>query len=237
MSRIKISSTLGIAADEILARKHNLWVGVSDSKWFHAEGNLEELILFSLEYTKDELLVWIPGRLYATNYLHLDRLSRAQAIRGGYAVEERFFSRITRLLSKRTREERSRVRMAGYDDCLTPAFVRRRSLLYREFSEEGEFYKRVVEIADGFLVARQRTVSKYRAEASALYLLQELPSFLAPLGTIDSSAMYQATVYPGFGKIDELASDLKEGECFPELTERLRIENPSGIVNVELEDP
>lgn len=235
MSSITITSTQGVSVDSVLQYKFNLWVGVSDSNWFHASHNLERLVQFALDYTRKEVLIWVPGRLYASNYFHLDKMSRAQALRKGYAEETKFRLRVEAWLDAHT-IERKRVRMVDYDHCLTSDFVYRRSILYRAFSQQGEFYQRMMEIAQDYLTARQRTASKHRVEASVVYLLEELPSFLAPLGMIDSDVVYQAGVYPGLGKLDILVNDLKEGKLFPDMTDMLRIEKPCGMVNVELED-
>ncbi|MFA6099847.1 MAG: tRNA-dependent cyclodipeptide synthase [Patescibacteria group bacterium] len=235
MTGIKINAVLGIPADEILTKQHNLWVGVSDSGWFLAPGHLEQIICWALEHTRQELLIWIPGRMYAVNTYHLDKISRARALREGYAIEDCFRARVETVFASRPSEERSHVQIAGYDDLLTPTMVRRRSILYRAFSEEGEFYSRVMEVVEDYLIARQRTVSKTRMEAVAMYQLQELPMFIAPVQTIDADTVYVAEIYPGLGKFDWLVRDLVEGRVFPDLTQKLQLTEQCGMVSVELE--
>lgn len=235
MSGIKINTVLGIPADEILTNRHNLWVGVSDSSWFLAPGHLEQIICWALEHTQQELLVWIPGRMYAVNAYHLDKMSRARALREGYAIEDQFRARVEVALEDLPSEKRSHIQIVGYDDFLTSTVIRRRSILYRAFSEEGEFYSRVMEVVEDYLIARQRTVSKTRMEAVAVYQLQELPIFIAPVRTIDADTVYIAEVYPGLGKFDWLVRDLIEGRVFPDLTQKLQLTEKCGMVNVELE--
>lgn len=200
-------------------------------------GNLEQIIRWALEHTRQELLIFIPGRLYAVNAYHLDKMSRARALREGYVTEDQFRTRVEAALEDLSPEKRSHVQIVGYDDLLTPAVVRRRAVLYRAFSEEGEFYSRVMEVVEDYLIARQRTVSKTRMEAVAVYQLQELPLFIAPVRTIDSDTAYVAEVYPGLGKFDRLVRDLVEGGVFPELTQKLQLTEQCGIVNVDLEEP
>lgn len=236
MAGIKINAVLGIPTDEILARQHNLWVGVSDSSWFLAPGHLEQIVRWALEHTRQELLIWIPGRMYAVNAYHLDKMSRARALREGYATEDRFRTRVETILATYTSEERSHVQIVGYDDLLTSTVIRRRSILYRTFSEEGEFYSRVMEVVEDYLVSRQRTVSKTRMEAVAVYQLQELPIFISPVRTIDADTAYVAEIYPGLGKFDYLVRDLVEGNVFPDLTQKLQLTEQCGIVSVQLED-
>jgi tRNA-dependent cyclodipeptide synthase len=235
MFGMKLDQALGVPAEEILARRHNIWVGVSNSRWFNAPGNLERLVRWSLAYTKEHLLIWIPGRLYAVSINHVEKESRARALREGFAAEANFRARI-QAMSEETPYSLARIRIADFDETLTPAAVRRRSILYRAFSEEGRFYGRLIEIAREFLVARGRTVTKHRLEASALYQLQELYMFIAPAQVLDDETTYAVEVYPGLGKYDQVVRDLIEGRVFPELTEQLALTDRCGIASVMLEE-
>lgn len=239
MKRLEIEKTLGIPAEEVLTKQHNLWIGVSSSVWFRTEGNLERLVEWALAHTREKLLVWIPGRLYAVNVNHIDKKSRAQALRKGYAEQQRFEERVAAAVSTRDPEERRRVVITNYDSVLTPTLVRRRSLFYRAFSEEGEFYRRVMEVTEDVLRARGRTITPQRTEAAAIFLLQELAMFISPLTTNDDPATsYTAELYPGIGKVDQLARDLVEGDVLPALTEKLALETTEGfgVVSVALRE-
>lgn len=235
MFGMKLDRTLGIPEREILDRRHNIWVGVSNSRWFNTPGNLEGLIRWSLAHTREKLLIWIPGRLYAVSINHIEKQSRARALREGFAAEARFRARIDEMFLA-TPVERKRIRIADYDETLTPRMCRRRSVLYRAFSEEGAFYHRLIEIAEEFLISRGRTVSKRRLEASALYQLQELHMFLSPVQMVHDDTTYAVETYPGLGKYDQLVRDLVEGRVFPQLTRQLMLTSRCGIASLLAED-
>jgi hypothetical protein len=235
MSMIEIRETLGLPAEEILAKRHNLWFGVSDTPWFNDRTRLLQLIFWTLEHTRQNALVCIPGRLFAVNYFHIDRMSRARALYCGFMRERQFRGIIEAELGGIP----DRMLIVDYDDLLDPQFVRRRKILYHAFSEEGPFYRRVIDVAGEYLRARKRTVTTKFAEAIALYQLQELPMFLAPIrfkGEFGHMT-FPAAVYPGLGPFDRLARDLVEGWEFPNLSMALRIPEvaePCGIVSVKL---
>ncbi len=164
MCPLTVQQTLGFTADDVLARRYNLWVGISQSKWF--EDHLEKLITWACSHTRDRLLVLVPGRMYAVNVNHIEGMTRALALKYGYEVEAKIRKQIEAISLP---HGCPRIRLADYDEILTPNYVRRRSLLFREFSQEGEFYTRISEIAADFLAARGRTVRKKMVEAAALY--------------------------------------------------------------------
>lgn len=228
---LSISTVLGLDAEGVLAKKYNLWIGVSNSAWFNHTDNLECIIRWAKGHTRNRLLVLVAGRLYAVNVNHIEKKSRARALREGYEIERRFRARVEALPFI---NDRPKIRIVDYDEVMTSAHVMRRSALFREFSKEEAFYERVTEIAADFLKARGRTVEKSRVEAAALYQLQELPLFIAPIRPIgaDENEYYEANVYPGLGRFDELARDLVEGGVFPELTKELKLTEPCGVVSV-----
>lgn len=230
MKRLVIEKTLGISAEEVLARKHDLWVGVSNTGWF--EEHVERLVLWALAHTKTKLLVLVPGRLWAVNLNHVDNKSRARALRLAFAKEAQYIKRIRDALPA---DAVSQVRIVGYDEVLTAGYVHWRELFYRAFSEEGPFYDRVMDITRDYLVSRGRTIDKDRLEAAALYQLQELPMFLGPLQTIGDGASYAVNVYPGLGKFDALVRDIIDGGVLPDVNAGFGITcDPSGVVSVML---
>ncbi len=237
MKRLEIEKTLGIQAEEVLAKRHNLWVGISDTSWFNE--HLEVIVRWAFVHSCAQLLVVIPGRLWAVNLNHVEKRSRARALRLAFAKEERCRERLKSVQQELSPESGVRVRIISFDDVLTPSYVRQREMLYRAFSEEGSFYERLTDITRDFLAKRGRTVNKERAEAAALYQLQELPMFLGPLRTNGDDMAYAVNVYPGLGKFDQLVRDLIEGVAFPDLTVALEIAaEPSGVVGVALmEEP
>ncbi len=228
MERLVIEKTLGIPAEEVLAKQHNLWMGISNSGWF--EEHLEQIVLWALAHTKEKLLVVVPGRLWAVNLHHVDKKSRARALRLAFAKEAQYYKRIHDALPA---DAEGRVRIVGYDEILTAGYVHWRELFYRAFSEEGPFYDRVMDIARDYLASRGRTINKDRLEAAALYQLQELPMFLGPLRTIGDDTPYTANVYPGLTKFDELVRDLIGGGVLPDINAGFGITcDSSGFVSV-----
>ncbi len=232
--KMALNSVLGVSDEGTVERRYNLWVGVSDNPWFKAPGNLEVLVRWALEHTRDHLLIWIPGRLYAINFNHIEKKGRARALREGYATEDEFRLRLRAAgFLPDDPKKRVGIRYAGYDDVMTPDYVRRRAILFRAFSAEGRLYQRLINIADDILRARGRTITKARKEAVALYQLQELPMFLGPVRTLDDDRTpYEVEVYPGMGKFDVLVRDLIEGRVSEELTTTLDLHEPCGVANV-----
>lgn len=228
--QLKIEKTLGVSAEEALAKKHNLWVGVSNNGWFNE--HLEQIVLWALDHTREKLLVVVPGRLWAVNLHHVGDKSLPRALRLAFAQEARFCERIATALPA---EARDKVRIVGYDELLTAQYVHLREMFYRAFSEEGPFYERVIAVVHPYLTDRGRTTSKDRLEAAALYLLQELPMFMGPLRTIADEVGYAVNVYPGLGPFNTLVRDIICGGVLSDINAGFAIDRgPSGGVSVAL---
>jgi tRNA-dependent cyclodipeptide synthase len=234
--KLILEGSKGVSENEILEGRHNLWLGISDSKWFNEGKNLEALFRWAYCYTRDTLFVWIPGRLYAININHIECKSRAKALARGYEKEGEFRLRLQSEMALLDRKEEKRVIIADYDDVLTPSFIWRRNLLYREFAKQELFYERLMEIAETFLRSRGRTVSVERKEAVALYQLQELPMFLACVRTLKDDVEFSVEAYPGFGPFDELVRQIVEGrDGFGFLKESLQLKASVGILSITSE--
>lgn len=227
-----IEETLGVSKESILAKEHNLWIGLSfGNKWFTSE-NLKELIKLGLEYTKDSLLILVPGRMHATNLRYFDDLSRAEALRKAFEEEDEKLGEVQDIISNLKEEEQNKIIVAKYDDVLTPTCIKQREELMREFSKQSDFYKLVSEIAQEMLEIRGRTISKERVESAALYVLHELPLFLDGIQKNGVDNVHTVILYPGLGKLDDLVVKILESEQFKSLRERLNITHKTGIASV-----
>ncbi|MFA7252668.1 MAG: tRNA-dependent cyclodipeptide synthase [Candidatus Paceibacterota bacterium] len=229
---VTIRGNKGVDLSEVKDKKHNIWIGVSVSNKMFNRENIKSLILFCLENTKYKVLVWIPGRMQATNYRYFERMSRADALRKGFEQEDVYKKMVQDILSELPSRDSDRVVLANYDDICTPKHIRQREIFYREFSLKGTFYNEVMSIIEEVIIARGRQVNKDNKESLALYILQELPLFCDGVQKNGEETIYTVVPYPGFGKLDELEMDIIEGKKFPDLTIKLNLENKVGILDV-----
>jgi tRNA-dependent cyclodipeptide synthase len=227
---MKISRSIGIPVQEILNKQHNLWIGISfGNKFFNSE-NLVTTINFALSYTKDKILIWIPGRLQATNYRYFEKLSRAKALKKAFEDELIKKQNINYILQ--SIPDQDKIVLANYDDLGTKQFINQKEVLYREYSKEELFYDEVIEVVRDIVKVRNRTDSKDRLESLSLYIIQELPLFLDAVRTTEGSEMYTVILYPGLGKLDELVEKIKTGDQYKNLRDNLKIKHQTGIADI-----
>lgn len=233
---VTASRIMGIPLEEVAQHRHNLWIGVSFGNRAFTEERLGALLSFALHFTKGRVLVCLPGRMHATNYRYFDGLSRAKALKRAFADEDDWRKRIVRLSASLAEQERAKIAIANYDDICTPTFLKRREAIFREFSEEGILYEDILDVVREIVVARKRSPSKDRLESLALYIIHELPMFLGAVGTGRAETRCAVLLYPGMGKLDELVEKIKRGEEYAPLRERLRLKEPSGVVDIRFEE-
>ena len=235
VNMVSIKGNKGVDFGEVEAKKHNLWIGISLSNKIFTPENIKSLILFCLEHTKDRVLVWIPGRMQATNYRYFERMGRADALKKGFAEEDVCKKAIKQILNELPKEKAEKVVIANFDDTCTSKYIKQREIFFRAFSEKGKFYDSVMEIIEEVIIARGRPVNKDNKESLALYIIHELPLFCDGAQKIGDDTIYTVIPYPGFGKIDELEMDIIEGSKYPEITQKLGLTNKVGILDVSFE--
>ncbi len=233
MTAVTIVKHIGVDPSEVQEKKHNIWVGISISNKKFTPENIEALIRFALEHTKEKVLVLVPGRMQATNYYYFDKFSRADALKKAFDEEDRFKKMIQDILNELSEAERDKVSVVNYDSICTPKHIAQREIFFRGFAEKGSFYNAVIEVTEEMFVARGRTIEDRKAEALSLYVLHELPLLADGVQTNHTGDVYTLIPYPGSGKTDELAMDIVKGEKFPELTQKLHLQNKVGILDVE----
>ncbi len=228
-----IKEVIGVRKESVLNKEYNLWIGVSLGNKWHSRENLLGLILLGLQYTKESLLIWIPGRMEATNFKYFDNLSRADALKKAFELEDKKLSEIDGIINGLDKKSKEKIVICNFDDTCTPRYIKRREILFREFAKQKLFYEEVMKIAEEFLKSRARSISRERAEAVTLYLIHELPLFLDGVETIHSDVLHNVVLYPGFGKLDELTMSMRNDIKFASLKERLNLQNEIGIADVE----
>lgn len=225
-----VRNIFGVDFSEVKNKKHNIWVGVSFSNKNFNEESLESLIRFALEYTKEKVLVVIPGRMQATNYRYFENLRRSEALRKAFSEEDIYVSCVEKIIERL--KPTKPIVIANYDAVCTPKHIKQREIFFREFSKQSTFYDSVMSVVGSVFTQRKRTFDTSKGESLALYVLHELPFFIDGVQKIEEPTRYTVNVYPGSGGIDELVLEIRKGEKFSELTKKLNIENETGIIDV-----
>ncbi len=229
--------SLGIQLDDVERHAYNLWLGISLGNNFFTEEHLRAVIEFALHFTKEKVLVLIPGRMQASNYMHLEDFSRAKSLRKAFAEEDRKTNEIMNIISNLDASQTQLISVASYDDVCTPEYIKQRELLFREFSKEEMFYSDVIDVVEEIINSRKRTLFKKRSEGLALYVLNEIPFFLNGVQKLDSTLRYEVVVYPGVGGIDRLVNKIAEIDSYDQLRAKLKLVGGVGILDIGVDNP
>lgn len=224
---------MGIHLEEIYARRHNIWIGISLSNRLFDSEHIRAMLDFALQYTKEKILIWVPGRIQATNYYYFEKFGRAESLRRAFADEDRMKDTITAIVLRLPVKQQAKITVANYDETCDPVCIKRREIFFREFSRQSDFYHSVLEIAKNIVEGRGRSPEIKRLEAVALYILHELPYFVGGIRTLENPVYYTAILYPGMGKLDVLTQTIMEGRAYPALTRALDLRVNVGIVDID----
>ncbi len=225
-------NVIGIPITEIIDKKHNIWIGISFGNKQFTIDNILKLTETALTFTKDQVLIFLPGRLHAINLQSFEGLSEERAIEQVKIEETKKQEQIEDALQIFSTDQRSRIVLATYDDVLSPEFDRRLQTLCEEFDHNNDFKDDIHNVVRELLASRGRTVNEERLTLLSNFVLGELPLFLDGLTIKGAPERFTVLLYPGLGFIDELVSEIKVGSRYKDLRQKLGSGLLTGVVDI-----
>lgn len=212
-------------------RAYNIGVGISlGNKWFSAE-NILGLIEWSLENTKDFVVVYIADSIHAINievrYRKSPEKSKEKAIKMG----DKILKEVKELVRKRfTDEQLKRIHYVRWYELLTPEFQKKVDFLYKKYKTDVLFRNKIINLTNDFLEREERIFSHEDKVKLGEYIIEELPEILNRVPAND--LVFDAHVYPFDGKLPELVDDIQRGIIFPEIKKEIMDTEPKVFLEV-----
>jgi tRNA-dependent cyclodipeptide synthase len=227
---MRIVTYLNTTKKEVESKIHNICVGVSIGNKYFSADNIRKYVEWGLMYTKDDLLVFIADAIQAVNFEIFDKRNSAsahrKAIKAGDKMEKIIKERIDDL------NDRKKVKLVRWEDVTnTEAYRENLKKIHSFYQANAEFRNYIIQsIKAGRPDKKDKFEKMSDAELDRLaeYVLQEIPFFVN--GIEHGGRVYTLIPYPGLTMIDKLFIGLNNQVMFPELADKLRIENKIGIL-------
>ena len=228
---MKITSCLNTTEQEIIAKKFNIFVGISLGNKYFTQKNIKDYILWALENTKDKVAILIPDKIHSTNYEVKNGYKKERADKLGIKEGEKALAIVENILTELGEEKSKLVEILNWEKIETNKHKRMVAILRDEFENNNWFKDLIIEIVKENIQSEKLSDSDY--EKLANYPLEELPMLVS--GIEYDGAEYDLLPYPGISKIDYLAIDLQEGKSFSNITQKLNVKNKLRLIEAYAE--
>jgi tRNA-dependent cyclodipeptide synthase len=210
----------GCTQADLDAKRFNIAVGISlGNKWFTLDNTIG-LIKWSLEHTKEYVIVYVADSIHAINLEARNGMKPERAMKKAEEAGEKFVADIESEVHKVfSPEDVQKIFFARWSDLMTKDFLEKRDYLYSVYESDNEFKEYIHGIVRLFLSEEQRTFSQDAIHKLGTYIIEELPEIICRVPI--KSMSYEANAYPFDSAITELAEKIQQGVLFPKIKENI----------------
>ena len=228
---MKLYKIRGGSEESLFKKEYNIGVGISlGNKWFSAE-NIMGLVEWSLEYTKEFVVVYVADSIHAVNVEVRKRRSPEKSKEIALQLGDEILEKVKVLASsKLTPDQFSKLHFAKWDELLTPAFQEKLDFLNKKYSTDSEFKRTIVELVDSFTSNEKRLFSDDDKVKLGSYVVAEFPEIIGR--TPINGLIFDAYAYPYDGKLAELVENIQKGDLFPDVRDKVMDTEPKVLLVV-----
>ena len=218
--------------EDLENKKYTLSVGISlGNKWFTTE-NIIELIKWSLQNTKDNVIVYIGDSIHAINLEVKKRISYEKALAMADQMGNEFLEQLkTEILKLFSPEDVPKIIFAKWNDLVDTSYKNKIDYLYNLYKSNDNFKNILEDISTEAVINGERKYSPEEIHRLGTYIIEELPHQLNRVQI--KGFVCDALVYPFDGKITELVEKIQNGEMFPEIKENIMDTEPKVFLEVK----
>jgi tRNA-dependent cyclodipeptide synthase len=214
---MRIKTFLNCSEGDILSRRFNIFVGISLGNKYFSKENVRKYILWSLKYTRSDVLVFIADKNHAINYQVFNGYDEAKALEVALFKGRETCNMVEDII--RGLDKADLVKVCRWEDVEDLDKVK---ILYDEFKINPDFHDSIIKIVKDNLGAKAEKLNLFELEKLSEYVLNEMPILLG--GISYGGRVYDFYPYPGLSSLDYLLMGLQDASMFPSLSKRLNIE-------------
>ena len=224
---MRIASFLNVTEDELVAKKFNIFIGISLGKKYFSKDNIQTYIEWALENTKEKVAVLIPDKIHAINYEVKNEYSPERAATHARQKGDEIERTIVEIIHE-LKIPTSKLEIVRWEQIENESYRHMLDVIRNAFNKNTTFHKTVIDIVKNAPQMGTGELSETQFEKLSQYVVEELPMLIS--GFQINNTEYNLLPYPGLVDIDYLAVDLQEGKSFPDITEKLNIKNKCRLV-------
>lgn len=216
---------------DLLSKKYSIGVGISlGNKWFTIQ-NITELVQWSLNYTKDYVIVYVADFIHAINLEIRSRITYEKALeradKMGTSILEEVKVNLEKVLSA---EDFEKIKFVKWKDVVDESYQEKVHFLYDKYENDFLFKESIQDIVKNGISKEERLFSKDDINRLGHYLIEEMPEVLSKVKMVGLDC--DAYVYPNSGEFVTFIERIQKGEIFSEIKENIIDTEPKIFLEV-----
>lgn len=217
--------------EDLEAKKYTIGIGISlGNKWFSVE-NIMGLIKWSIQYSKDKVIVYVADSIYAINLEVRNEIGYEKALEKANKQGDDILNAVKlRTESELSEEDRARIEYVKWEEIRDGKYQRKVEYLKSLYNEETDFQSFIHSFVKNFVSKEEKNFSGEEIHRLGEYIIEELPEIInrvAMKGTV-----CDAYTYPFDGEVTKMAEEIQKGERFPEIKENIMDTEPKVFLEV-----
>jgi tRNA-dependent cyclodipeptide synthase len=224
---MRITNYLNTTEEAVRNKEFNICLGLSLGNRYFTPERIRSYLLWSVENTKDKVVVIIPDKIQAINYEVKNGYSPKRALAVAMRKGDELEATLRKIIAESHVPE-SKVHILHWGNLEDEHYVDTLRVIKEAFEHNQQFRNDIIQMVRETPHIQTLGLSEPDLVKLAQYIVNELPVLIN--GVTIAGEWYSLFPYPGFAKLDYLALDLQEGKTFPELTAKLDIRNKLRLI-------
>ncbi len=228
---MKLYAIRGGNKEDLEQKRYTIGVGISlGNKWFSIE-NIVELVAWSLQYSKDKVIVYVADSIHAINLAARNGIPYAKALAKANKQGDEILATIREAVERRfSPEEVVRIMYVTWDEIADEKYREKVAFLKSLYSTDADFQNSITAIVRNFTQKEDRVFSEEKILRLGEYILEELPEVLCRV--LMRGIVCDAYTYPTDGELTMLVEQIQKGDKFPIIKEKLLDTEPKVFLEV-----
>lgn len=228
---MQLYSIRGGNKEDLENKQYNIGVGISlGNKWFTPE-NIVELVKWSLQYTKENVIVYVADSIHAINLEVRNSISYERALKKTNIDGDNILKQVMGLVNEQLPESDSKkVLYVKWSSFVDESYKAKLNYLYELYKNNEEFKTLIHSVVNSFLSKEERKFKDRQINRFGDYLIEEIPEHINRVNM--AGIRCDAYVYPENAKFPELIEKIQKGEIFPEIKKNIMDTEPKVFMEV-----
>ena len=217
--------------EDLIQRKYSICIGISiGNKWFNSK-NIIDLIKWSLQFSKEQVIVYVADSIHAINLKVRNRISYERAYRIATKRGEKILAELKDAARPILGEhDFRRVLYAKWDDLVDRDYAAKTDYLHRMYAENQFFATCIHNITREVTSSESRRFSDQDIHELGNYIIEELPELLCRVAI--KGIRIDAYAYPFDGPLPIFVEQIQRGLLFPGIKAKLLDTQPKVFLEV-----
>lgn len=228
---MELISVRGGKIEDVQNKRYTIGVGISlGNKWFTVD-NILSLIEWSLEYSKDKVIVYVADSIHAINIEVRDNIIYDKALKKANRLGDDILTKVKeKARLKLSPEDNLRIMYLKWNEIVDGDYLKKLDYLKTLYKHDDFFRESILSLVKSFIAKEKRVFSSDQLGRLGEYILAELPEVINRVKM--NGIVCDAYAYPFNGELAEFVEKIQKGEKFPQIKNNIMDTEPKVFIEV-----